>query len=475
MHQIGMKYFPQILLILSACIAATAQSYSSAVDIWTLYSENGQYYLKSIPWDDESPSLRGTTSVYRIGDKNPIYTLARGFDDPTSNRLVLSNDGSVIFYAITWGADESKEGLKSVTIYKNGVVSKSFTESELTGCDDKKEHCRLIYNNYESVVDVQKTRAAHRTVFKETVSNDERFLYEHPILSSQDTVYLIDIYKKVHRFDLSSGKHLGVVALDSVFDELRSITSKVKLESQRFESPTYLDFPKLLNGKDSYQSLADELGMKVYNDRSTKDGVYKSYRFKINGYLRQDGSYELEDIELFDDLPKDKILEFFASNKFVSSSVPKEFERWYVRDEYFYLRKADSAVARRERQIELKQERENYKKRLVAEKIGERYIPINLGESFIELDKLVPEVQKNDMKALKDGKGMIAYHFGLGMWMRNNWGLWGGSRLQKYFIDKGKTHPDDMSSVVLFYYWHWLRGDKEKWKEWEQNPKQELY
>lgn len=79
------------------------------------------------------------------------------------------------------------------------------------------------------------------------------------------------------------------------------------------------------------------------------------------------------------------------------------------------------------------------------------------------------------MKALKDGKGMIEYHFGLGMWMRNNWGLWGGSRLQKYFTDRGTAHPDDMSSVVLFYYWHWLRGDKEKWKEWEKNPKLELY
>ena len=66
---------------------------------------------------------------------------------------------------------------------------------------------------------------------------------------------------------------------------------------------------------------------------------------------------------------------------------------------------------------------------------------------------------------------MIKYHLGLGMWMRNNWGLWGGSRLQKYFTDKGVTHPEGMSSVILFYYWDWLQGRKDTWKDWEKNPK----
>lgn len=470
-----MKYLPHLLLILFASIAASSQSYSSAVEISTLYSENGQYYLRSIPWDNESPSLRGTTSVYRKGEPNPVYSFDRGFKDVTMNRLVLSNDGSVIFYVITWGADEGKEGLKSVTIYKNGVIAKSLTETELTGCDKNKEHCRLLYNNYDQVIDIQKTQAAHRTVFKEDASSDERFLYENSILSSSDIVYLVDHYRKVHRFDLKSGTHLGAIPLDSVFANLRSIDSKIRLESRRFKSPVYLDFPTLRNGKDPYVALADSLGMKVYDWRSRKDEIYRSYRFKINGYLQQDGTFELEDIEIFDDLAKEKILEFFATNRFVSSALPTDVEKWHVRDLYFYFRKGNNALARKERQIELRQQREDHKKRMVAEKIGERYIPKNLGESFIELDKFVPEVQQNDMKALKDGKGMIEYHFGLGMWMRNNWGLWGGSRLQKYFTDRGTAHPDDMSSVVLFYYWHWLRGDKEKWKEWEKNPKLELY
>jgi hypothetical protein len=55
--------------------------------------------------------------------------------------------------------------------------------------------------------------------------------------------------------------------------------------------------------------------------------------------------------------------------------------------------------------------------------------------------------------------------------MRNNWGLWSSSRLQKYFTDKGVMHPDDMSSVILFFYYDWLKGKKETWKEWDKSPK----
>ena len=61
---------------------------------------------------------------------------------------------------------------------------------------------------------------------------------------------------------------------------------------------------------------------------------------------------------------------------------------------------------------------------------------------------------------------------GLGMWIRNNWGLRSGSRLQKYFRDRKIVHPDNMSGIILDYYHDWLNGKKDTWKEWEQNPAQ---
>ena len=53
---------------------------------------------------------------------------------------------------------------------------------------------------------------------------------------------------------------------------------------------------------------------------------------------------------------------------------------------------------------------------------------------------------------------MIQYHFSLGMWMRNNWGLWQGSKLSKWFNERGIFHPDDMSAIILDSYWHHLCG-----------------
>ncbi len=66
------------------------------------------------------------------------------------------------------------------------------------------------------------------------------------------------------------------------------------------------------------------------------------------------------------------------------------------------------------------------------------YIPKNLGECLTELDKMLAEVDKKEMQALPDRSDMIRYHIGLGMWVRNYWGLWGGSRLEKYFADKAR-------------------------------------
>ncbi|HLS30859.1 MAG TPA: DUF6794 domain-containing protein, partial [Flavobacteriaceae bacterium] len=65
---------------------------------------------------------------------------------------------------------------------------------------------------------------------------------------------------------------------------------------------------------------------------------------------------------------------------------------------------------------------------------------------------------------------------GLGMWIRNNWGINGGSRLLKYFNDrdigKGFFGKDLISGIIIEQYILWLKGDKTAWQKWEkQNPK----
>ncbi len=96
--------------------------------------------------------------------------------------------------------------------------------------------------------------------------------------------------------------------------------------------------------------------------------------------------------------------------------------------------------AREERRQEIAKERREFEARLTLERIDGTYIPANLGESFIELDKLLAEVAKKEMQALPKREDMIQYHHGLGTALRNSWGLWGGSRLQKYFTDNLHSH-----------------------------------
>ncbi len=219
----------------------------------------------------------------------------------------------------------------------------------------------------------------------------------------------------------------------------------------------------------THENLADFVGMRAVALDSIGDEQYKHYRLRVDGYISRDGSFEIENIELDAELPRAKIIEFFKANKFDSSSVPSVFEKWYIGRNYLYFRKRDDRVARQEKRQEKIKQKQEFEKRLTSESIKGVYIPKDLGECFIELDKLLKEVDKTEMQSLSNRDDMIRYHHGLGTWIRNNWGLWGGSRLQKYFTDKGIMHPDDMSSVVLSHYHDWLNGKKETWKDWEKN------
>ncbi len=103
------------------------------------------------------------------------------------------------------------------------------------------------------------------------------------------------------------------------------------------------------------------------------------------------------------------------------------------------------------------------------------YIPVNLEDALKELDDMLPDEAEKDIKAM-DKSSMVGYHHGFGTWLRNNWGLWQGSRLAKFFNNVGINHPDDMSSIILESYWQKLHGEKidldsqvGKYKEyWEQ-------
>jgi hypothetical protein len=95
---------------------------------------------------------------------------------------------------------------------------------------------------------------------------------------------------------------------------------------------------------------------------------------------------------------------------------------------------------------------------MVADSIDGVYIPRNLRESFTQLDRLLPDTIKQRLRHPDPEYGLAGFHMGLGLWMRNNWQLWGGSRLQQYLQTLGIQHPDNMSGVILTTYSEYLTG-----------------
>ncbi|MEM6299866.1 MAG: DUF6794 domain-containing protein, partial [Bacteroidota bacterium] len=64
-------------------------------------------------------------------------------------------------------------------------------------------------------------------------------------------------------------------------------------------------------------------------------------------------------------------------------------------------------------------------------------IPSNLKECFTSLDTVLSDSFKIELKELSTSDLVVKTHFGLGLWIRNSWGLWAGSKLSEFFNQLG--------------------------------------
>lgn len=95
-----------------------------------------------------------------------------------------------------------------------------------------------------------------------------------------------------------------------------------------------------------------------------------------------------------------------------------------------------------------------------ADSIDGVYIPKDIDDCFVQLDSFWSDSIKNEVRDQNEEDFTASVHLGIGRWIRNNWGLWGkGSRLSKYFNNKGIYHPDDISAIILTSYHRYLTGN----------------
>lgn len=122
------------------------------------------------------------------------------------------------------------------------------------------------------------------------------------------------------------------------------------------------------------------------------------------------------------------------------------------------------------------------KDRFFADSISGIYIPKNLEDCFKQIDGFWADSVKTKVKGWSEDEFISKAHMGFGMWMRNNWQLWAGSRLSKYFNELGIYHPDDMSGIILDSYYRYLNSQEIKLEEqiqsckdyWERAKKKDL-
>lgn len=82
-------------------------------------------------------------------------------------------------------------------------------------------------------------------------------------------------------------------------------------------------------------------------------------------------------------------------------------------------------------------------------------IPSTLEEALVQLESNLSE---EDRKIIAE-KDPAAFHFSVGMSLRNRWELWTGtSPLSMWFFERGIKHADDMSGIILTALKHRVMG-----------------
>lgn len=94
--------------------------------------------------------------------------------------------------------------------------------------------------------------------------------------------------------------------------------------------------------------------------------------------------------------------------------------------------------------------------------------PITVSESIEILIEILSDDQKEKISQMSEGE-IASQHLGLGMWIRNNFGLRSkGSFLLK---DTGLRNADAASSLILKLLWCYLRDDPDMAKSFIENSR----
>lgn len=464
-----------IIILIFFGVISNSQTTYNPISITKTFSENGKYHVESTPFDNFYPGLRGKTLIFK--NNKLQYKIDRPFVKlGSSNYLAISNDGQYVIYIMSKNSNSKEAELKNVTIYKNGTLQKTFTIEEFTSCNPENESCNLIYDNFVNIIDHDKSQFNDKKniiVYKDGVSQEELFLCENPVFILNDTIYSTNSNRITTIFDLVHQKIIAKIEFSKVYPKLNLTNYKIKFEQKQFPTPQGNDtyFPNLKNGKKTALALAEKLNLNALYVNDNDDGKYHYFKIDLRGFVGQNGKLEILTLNVDKKLPYEKIKKFLEEQTYDVSFLPKEFDKFYFPYFFWRFRNADNEIALRDTNEYEAEKLKEDEKRKYADTIGDFYIPKNLKECFIQLDKTLNNKSKKQLKESKDIFEFNSHWGGLGMWIRNNWGINGGSRLLIYFNEREITDRDYISGIIISEYKRWLNEEINVAENWEsKNP-----
>lgn len=392
---------------------------------YKLYSKNEQFYIESIPFEHVNVILgdlcSGITKVWSTKNDSLLYTINRYFG--LDNTFFSSNGKSIAYVNNFWrGTSYDSCSTNILEIYQEGKLKTEYSYHELLKQESNEESSWLFWDSKSNSV---------------LAKNDK--------YSIGDTIYLIpDKTGTVLEIDLMEAKVLTEIDTADYLNNLERIEYvPPKVEFISIEEKENL--PNLINGIPLRKGLKEKLNVELIStDAIEKVGRYY-FRFWIECKIDNSGnpsdikvsSNEHVLTEISNELRK-KIKSYVATQSFKIDTLPYNLDYWQFEDRFYISRNPLSLS---------NQDLENYRVQVCEiDSLSGRYIPTDVEDAHKELEKILSDTVKVQ---LKNGEPS---HFGLGMWMRNNWGLWAGGRLKCYFAERELYHPDHISSFIISTY-----------------------
>ena len=429
------------LLVAGLHIPASAQFESSSRNIVTVHSSNGLYSATTLPARSLDITSLGKTDVFSAKDSTLLYTIPVNL---ACGELFISNDGRTILHLLNYdySPQEEPRHTHSFSLYVDGAVKVQQNLKELIGCNNDSVNCRLYFTL--------------KDFFIPNATSRDTLISDRPVFAINDTVFVYTASRTLLRIHLSTGKIETLPFSYHSESQLRQIPPRQRIETS-FKCPSnYVS--------DGEELLASKLHMVPQGD--VIYGAYKYYHLSMLLRIDRDGHATIVKMNNRDSLPEAKIRKAIKNTRFDVSDFPEGIDFWY-QELFGAMHKRNKLIAKHEGKIEWQNRRARYERRIVADTIDGVYIPRNIEDCFSQLDSILAFKNRRGIIAQPNRESMSKYHFGLGMWLRNNWGLWSGSRLERYFYARGVYHPDNMSGAILEYYYDYLHGVDSNWRAFD--------